>query len=191
MKIRPIIILFATFSSGCISTPTTEEIPVVTDGYHGITLLDLEATVLIDSRFTERQKLENRKGKFWVYTDYEGESDQEFILLTIGSNDLPEQLEGATDVDTPLGPAFELFFATELSQLSLDKLSEAHGFDAPACGYGRQLIFRPEKSGRYLSITYIEGKSCSTAFQLDGDMEKLTQTLVRTRAETVVKLKPL
>lgn len=191
MKILPAVILLTIFISGCTAPRPANELTVVSDGYHGIAAVDLETLVLVDTRFTERESIKNSNGTSWLFTDYEGQPDQEFIIVFLGTAGLPELPEGTSEINTPIGPAFEHFFATELSHLSLDKLSEKHGFTAPACGYGRQLLYDAKYARKHLSVIYIEGEPCASAFQHGGEFESLRRSMVRTRAETVVKLKAL
>jgi hypothetical protein len=152
------IILLPFLIAGCASEQSNKN---SYSPYHKLLLDDPEAQVWADSRFELVSDGEGSSGKHWLYTDYQGQQDQEFIFVWVAS-EVPSKWPPAeqptfVEVDSPIGKVYQVHGGVELSAFGIPGIGEAKGFQSPACGWARIWVHRSE-SGRFLNMIYIEGQ---------------------------------
>jgi hypothetical protein len=179
-----VVCIFLT--SGCAAEKTQNS---TNNRYHELYFDDPEAQVWVDARFELLVALELKGSKVWLYSDYEGQPDQEFILVFSGANedvDWPPTInEQVSKISSPIGTVYESYGGVEFSQLYISELGKSYDFSHPACGFSRVWDHK-SNSGRYLSLMYVEGALCVLAF---GPKSDLGEMFLKTRASAVIKLK--
>ena len=176
--------------SGCAST----SIPAKPTGpYHMITIDSPQSQVWVDSRFNLVSDYDLPEGKGWLYTDYEGQEDQEFVWVYAGPSDSaqwpPEQSGRVKAIDSVTGVAFEELGPVQVSAMGIDKLASHAGIGSPDCALANTTVYKGD-SGRYLITTYLEGLRCNLAFSGGDPITKLGESLFQNRAHAVIKVKP-
>ena len=161
--------------------------------YHKLYIDAPESQVWVESRFELVAVNDVDAGKVWLYTDYQGRPDQEFVMVFAGKDDTPEWPpetgEKFIKVDTPIGPAYESWGGVEASMLGIQQIGVSHGVPVPSCGYARLLQHRND-AGHALFIAYTEGALCAVAFAPRGDIGDFGEVQVRDRGRVIVQIKP-
>lgn len=181
-----LITFFVFLASGCAAEQAKNN---TNNRYHELYFDDPEAQVWVDSRFEQLVELEEKGNKVWLYSDYQGQQDQEFILIFAGKNEdvdwPPTVNEQVSKISSPIGTIYESYGGLEFSQHFISELGEIYDFSFPACGFTRVWDHKSD-SGRYLSLMYVEGALCTLAF---GPKDNLGEMFLKTRASAVIKLK--
>lgn len=157
--------------------------------YHELYFDDSKAQVLVDARFELLVALPLEGNKVWLYSDYQGQQDQEFIFIFAGKNvdvDWPPTInDQISKISSPIGTVYESYGGVEFDQLYISELGKSYDFSHPACGFTRVWDYKSD-SGQYLSLMYVEGAPCTSTF---GPKDNLSEMLLKTRADAVIKLR--
>lgn len=194
------VIIFAILA-GCTSQPletsqaqqpSQQEQSKTYSPYHKLYIDTPEAEVWIQSRFELLIENEIEGGEMWLYTDYQGKQDQEFVMILIGdfpeAKWPPETGEKLVRTNTPIGRAYESWGPIEAQDVGIQQLGATHNFSVPPCSLARILQHKNE-SGPFISTIYTEGARCAVAFAPEGPINDMSQSRVRDRGRVIVKIK--
>lgn len=160
--------------------------------FHKLLIDSPAAQVWVDSRFDLLVESEGDRGKFWLYSDYQGKPDQEFVYVFAGHDEKmewpPADDENTIELGSPIGTIYESYGGVEASTFGLPKLGKAFNFSYPACSYSR-IWTHKGAADRYLVLIYMEGASCASVFGPQGSISSLSEMFIKNRARAVIKLK--
>lgn len=189
MKNSSLIALTALALGGCASSQDGSD---TYSPYHKLLIDSPEAQVWIDSRFTLMTENDNQDGKMWIYTDEQGQPNQQYVMVYAGDGDNeawpPGPESRAVKLGSPIGTIYETYGGIQSSELSLDQIGESFGVPVPACGFARFWNHRGEQ-GRHLFLAYMEGAHCAAVFGSDAAMAELNEMGVKEQARAAIKLK--
>ncbi|XOB94241.1 hypothetical protein ACMC9M_08505 [Pseudomonadota bacterium 24LQ007] len=185
------IFVLATIA-GCTFQETKEPAANIYSPFHKLFIDSPEAQVWVDSRFDLLAEHQNDQGKLWLYSDYQGQSDQEFIYIFAGRDDTiewpPAENENTIELGSPIGTIYETYGGIEASYFAIPQLAEAFNFPYPACSHARILSHKSD-GDRYLVMVYMEGASCAHVFGPKDSISVLTEITIKNQARSVLKLK--
>ncbi|WP_152208702.1 hypothetical protein [Marinobacter changyiensis] len=185
----------AALIAGCASTKVSQYPSHFTrdDSPNNLLVADLGVTITVDSRFNYLGSRTDGTTSQVVFSDYENDVDQEFIVLIVNERKPLSWPPGGDSLDwekkeSEIGTYYETHSYTNPEDMQYGEIASENDIEVQPCSHSVIWIQEMEKAQIYMS--YTEGTHCDAAAANDRSISNLRSSMLAPRMEALINRSP-
>ena len=163
------------------------------DSPNKLLVADLGVTITVDSRFSYLGSRTDSTTSQVVFSDYENDVDQEFIVLIVNERKPLSWTPGGYSInwekkESEIGTYYETHSYTNSENMQYGEIASENDIEVQPCSHSVIWIQETEKAQIYMS--YTEGTHCNSAAANDRSISNLRSSMLAPRMEALINRSP-